>query len=660
MPMMLRISATALALIFANMMPVNASDLADFTQVSSARNDLAGPDVHALRYFAEIKDATSYQKEFARLRRQYPDFHFDVSRLFEKDTRNTDLWTLFSTGDYAAVNLEIENQRQLNQYWMPDPALLDALDVINQRSELLQAFDRGDYMQVVEIAAVNKGALEDSNVDVISAVAVALVHQQQYDAAIAAFDMGVRHGTNVDLVAVLIQRAGRYLPFADSYKLYDVLRMRGGDAQTQYRNAFQRGLLIRANQHKFGVPPNFHDGSEPFGEKALVANRWDDIQLLAWNYYIQGSYDLAYKWFSAMPDDYANGKVVEGTILSLKMLGRLKEAVVLAKKWKDDYPEIAKLYINLTAPDLLFAKAKKLSSSFLTLFADITKQYQSGEGAEALGWYAFNVRQTEASNAWFDKALEWNPTETATFGKTLVASQMGDREAFDRLKEQYADEYPSIAKLEYRKKYTGKRRSASKSSLLSIAMANAHKAGQYRTCVNKSDQLIALGKSRARDYEMRGWCLMKLDRPSEAKVAFMKATNSKGSGGNGGISNYGTALAALEQGRTHKASEILNSGVLNRDQTVVIQRTLWAQQAIAAFNAHRYRDAISLLNRRRQLATEPRNLNELRAWSLYYLGDLRSAYNAFSAMDQVLSTHESRNGLRTIRERLNVSSRGNG
>jgi tetratricopeptide (TPR) repeat protein len=151
---------------------------------------------------------------------------------------------------------------------------------------------------------------------------------------------------------------------------------------------------------------------------------------------------------------------------------------------------------------------------------------------------------------------------------------------------------------------------------------------------------------------MRGWCLMQLQRPAEAQEAFSRAVEGEDADTRDKKSSaYGATLAALKSGRTDSAYEIANQNSLEPKQRQVVNKEILTQRAIAAFRNEDYRSTLYSLNELRKIAAEPRDLAQLRGWSLYYLGDLRGAEAVFTAIDSTYSTVDSRRALTTVRRK---------
>ncbi|MFO1148298.1 MAG: hypothetical protein U1E62_07970 [Alsobacter sp.] len=73
-----------------------------------------------------------------------------------------------------------------------------------------------------------------------------------------------------------------------------------------------------------------------------------------------------------------------------------------------------------------------------------------------------------------------------------------------------------------------------------------------------------------------------------------------------------------------------------------------AVRAVAEYKANNYAGAIALLDQRRAVAAEPRDLALLRGWAYYNSGDLTRAKTVFRDLDAVSRTKESQEGLGVV------------
>jgi hypothetical protein len=180
------------------------------------------------------------------------------------------------------------------------------------------------------------------------------------------------------------------------------------------------------------------------------------------------------------------------------------------------------------------------------------------------------------------------------------------------------------------------------------SMASAYQAKDYGRCLAIASRLEASGRLDSRSALQKGWCLMGLDRPQEAALAF---TQARGTAATAEDAAYGEALARLRNGQSSEAAMAANGAALAPQKRNEIGVAVLAQRAAAAFDAGQYRSTLEILNQRRLYVGEPRDLSVLRGWSLYHLGYREDAQKVFGTLDAQLSTKDTRTGLAVSSQR---------
>lgn len=647
--------------LFTSLVMIASPAFAQQTPTTLAMVRATSPDVHALRYYAKLGETERFQLELERLRRLYPGFQPPANLLADDVGYEQELWDLFGEGRFEELAARIEEIKKLDTSWTPSDELARELNRRTMRSQLLDAYRDFDTEVVKRLANENPLLINPEDPEVVWAVAEIFAMEQDIEAAIRAFTFAVTTGQSVDVKTGALQKVAQHLPTDKATELYNLAKVQYADEQIDEALdiGFARGLVIRSNQFGVGFPADYIAIINLYMQQAM-ANGWiDDIEVLSWTLYNQKQYLPALALFQKSLEIKPEPKTVEGVLLSLKHLDRLPEARPIASQWRTASNDIALLYLNIWAPTLLADKPSALDAQFLQTFAMTTNEVSSGEGAEALGWYAYNVKQFAAADAWFTKAMEWEITETAVLGRMLTAAAVKNRALFDQIKGAYMLTYPDLGKHLYEpvyamaRKSAPSRRSSTRSETLSNAITAAYEAKNFTRCLQLSDRQIAAGRVGPRDYQMRGWCLMQLQRPAEAQEAFTMAVESdSGNNKDRKASAYGASLAALQSGRTDAAFDIASTNRMEDGQRRVINKEILTQRAIAAFRNEDYRSSLYSLNELRKIASEPRDLADLRGWSLYYLGDYRGAANVFEAINATYSTAASRRALATVREKL--------
>lgn len=142
---------------------------------------------------------------------------------------------------------------------------------------------------------------------------------------------------------------------------------------------------------------------------------------------------------------------------------------------------------------------------------------------------------------------------------------------------------------------------------------------------------------------MRGWCLMELNRPSEAAIAFEAAMETSNAAVRRDAA-WGQSLAYLRSGLTDEAAVAAAKTPQSRQRAIELEAAILSQRATSFFEAGRNVEALLALDQRAKIAAERNDLMALRGYAYLSLGRLDDARQVFKA----LAATGSREGLRGL------------
>lgn len=627
---------------------LNPNAIAPLSGINGAR-----PDIEALRYYAVRGEQARMQAELLRLKKLYPKWQQPENIFSDQSGEEKTLWNLYSKSDLASVKAELARLKINLPGFQPSPELLTKIDERETRENVQAAWKKKDWAGVLDLINQQPALLMSEDVELIWFVAEAYARLERPDAALEAFSAAFASSKTKQERKATMQKAASLLSTQAALTLLGSTPEVSVDKvlKGEVEDAIVRGALGRSAEVGEEPPAILTTHIAAFEKRAKSSGVQQDAVLLAWSYFGRSQWEPAQKWFHLANSLGRDTKAMEGQIMSLKRLELMPQAKTLADQWQDETPQIGGLYLGLSAPQLLTSKPQALSVEFLQNYASKTGSLKSGEGAEALGWYAYNVGQLDAARAWFSKAMQWELTETAIYGSALTASKQKDRVGFEAIKASYGGKFQRIAKLKYkvrlprRKVANVKRHSThnSRTGSLRGKIARVYKAKQFSSCLRLSRKLRTYGPLKSADQQMRGWCLLGAKRPAEAERAFAAAVRM---GGTGKVSSaYGQSLAALRTGKTNHALSIANTNVLTAKQRRVVDVELLTQRSRAAFNNRDFAAAIYALNKRRKIVAESRDLTIMRGWAHHHVGQFKSSKQIFAMLDSQLSTRETRRGV---------------
>jgi tetratricopeptide (TPR) repeat protein len=626
----------------------------------------AGPtvDMSALRYYAVHHETARVAAEIHRLRSLYPDWQppADPAAIEIPDASDIQaLWTLFGADKLAELHAEIARRQTADPNFSVPADLAAKLALKEARLALITASDKNDFAMVVTIVGKTPQLADPADLDVAWRVVEAYGRTGAGDKALE-LDRAILANSQDSAVRLATARkAVEVLPPAELDALLSSGKI-GPDGRSEFESASldlarQRLARIVSGASADTLAPADLTRLETSARTPTGAS---DAALLGWWHYARKEWGPANDAFrlalAALPSidkaSAADAKIAQGAALTLKELGRLRDAETLSYQWRNNDPELALLYLDLVEPDLTRPQPVAIEPERLQRFSDAVLAQQSGDGAQALGWYAYNIRQFAAARAWFEKAMAWQPRESTALGMTLSLQQLGDKSALVAFLAQNKPTFPSLSAVERSQPQAGSRSGTSgrKPGGMSqaAAMAAAYNRKDYARCLEVAAGHEAIGRLDGAASLQKGWCLTALNRPAEAAIAFASA---RGSGADRGDAAYGQALAELSSGHSEAAVAAASAVPLSAQRRNEIGIAALAQRAVSAFNSGRYEEAVRLLDRRRAYAPESRDLMMLRGWSFYHTGRVDEARAIFAVLDQQLSTRESQTGLAAVSPR---------
>ncbi|SHO67136.1 hypothetical protein SAMN02745172_03802 [Pseudoxanthobacter soli DSM 19599] len=166
------------------------------------------------------------------------------------------------------------------------------------------------------------------------------------------------------------------------------------------------------------------------------------------------------------------------------------------------------------------------------------------------------------------------------------------------------------------------------------------------------------GRLSASQSLTKGWCLLDLNRPMEAAVAFGAAMDGAPGTQTASDAAYGRSLAYLRAGLTDNAAVAAAAAPQDLSRRADLGVQILSQRAVSAYQAGRYVDAILAMEQRNAIVPESREDMLLRGWAYYNLGEVATARRIFEAVDRAASTKESRRALAVVFDRQRIRTSG--
>ena len=120
-------------------------------------------------------------------------------------------------------------------------------------------------------------------------------------------------------------------------------------------------------------------------------------------------------------EDYVNteqgfAKTQEGYALTLRALGRMEQAEAIAWSWRDRWPSLRALFIDIAAAELDRKDGPELSPERVRRYLEAIEADRSSTGAAALAWRQYRLGAFDSAGDWFRKAIDWSKTRPPEAG----------------------------------------------------------------------------------------------------------------------------------------------------------------------------------------------------------------------------------------------------
>ncbi|KQP24091.1 tetratricopeptide repeat protein [Methylobacterium sp. Leaf100] len=422
-------------------------------------------DESALRYYAAQKQTARMKAEIGRLKRLYPGWTEpeDLDTLKPSPPEEAPLWDLFTAGRFDDLREAIANRRASDPAWQPSEELTRKLLRAEFRSRITalgtaQGAKRAE--DVVALYRADQAAVDPSDVESIWTIADSLAAMGSTEEAQTLYRSVLQGNADAGARRATIQKAMAYLKMAQAEELIALGRGeadRKGDGKAEFDP-------IRLDITRAQIAAFLHDdpAQEPkvpdlaaFQAYAKASNDPGQTSLLGWYGYKRRQYRDALDWFKLAIAHGGDAMVAHGLAHTLRALNRVRDAEEVAYAWRDRFVGNEILYIDLLERRLTQANPPFVEPARIERYAKVVAASGSGEGAQALGWYAYNSCQFEAALEWFQRGVAWLPGETTVLGYALTLQRLKRQREYLEVINRYDGLFPKVVDLLFREDVGG-------------------------------------------------------------------------------------------------------------------------------------------------------------------------------------------------------------
>lgn len=411
-------------------------------------------DDSALRFYAQQHQMARVKIELERLQTLYPGYKIPKDAFVPVadagGPEDQPLWDLFGADKLVELEAQIKLHEAADPSWHPPLLLATKLHAKEMRSKILAFYKAAKWENLLLLAKHDPAAFTSKDLDLMWKIAAAAANAHKMDQSIGIYETILKTTQDPQKRVATLQMAMAHLPMAAVEHLYGM-----GETLADGHNEFD---VILTDITRARIVAYLHDtrpdNIKPadfasFSTYAKTATDPNQAGLVGWYYYKRADYQKALTWFKQAIAKGGDGVIAHGLARSLLELGDYPAAEAVAFAWRNSNVDNSMLYIDLLGRQLTESTPPYVSNQDIANYAQVTLETSSGEGAQALAWYAYNSCQYHSALQWFRRAAAWYPKEGTIKGLALTYRRLGDMPQFVTTVNRYDGLFPSVVALVY-------------------------------------------------------------------------------------------------------------------------------------------------------------------------------------------------------------------
>ena len=410
-------------------------------------------DESALRYYAAQGQKQRVEAEARRLSALNPGWSMpeDIwsARLPMGD--EDPLWALFTAGDLDGLKRAIAQRQTAEPGWLPSDDLLRKLKFKELREVILGKAAKSQWFHICDLAVehLKGGISNDAELSWVVAEGYARCDRKA-EAKSILFRVLQRSG-DANERRTTILKALALLRMLDVEQFLEMGRKIEGAASdfSDLANDLTRGRILAflRGEREEAIDPAQLAAFEAFAEMGQGS---EAAELVAWLAFRKNKLDAALKWFLLARARSGDPTSAHGLAQTLWRLGKVREAEDIAFDSRETVPANMLLFIDIFESQLTNAAVESIEADRLIRYAKVTLEARSGEGAQALGWYAYKSCQFETALDWFRRASAWLPRETTILGQAVSLQRLKKPRDYMELVNRYDGLFPTVVGLVFK------------------------------------------------------------------------------------------------------------------------------------------------------------------------------------------------------------------
>ena len=409
-------------------------------------------DESALRYYASLGQKSRVDAETRRLAKLDPTWHVPADLWTAPASRSDEalLWKLFAQNRIDELNQAIVARQAVEPDWKPSDDLLGKVKTKTLRLKVMTLAKGEDWHAIVQSFKASGIAWAQDDAEALWVIAEAYARENDCGEAYVVLQSLLARHQDPNERRATIERAIALVPMDSVEKLVAM-----GHIDSSGRSEW---APIEADITRARISAFLHD--EPANEVgADELSRFEDgvrgaadpnePGLIAWYAFKKGDYAQALDWFKLAISHGGDAMIAHGLAHTLRKLDRKREAEEVAYAWRDPLVNNAILFIDLLEEDFTKQQPPFIEAERVARYAQVTMTTSSGEGAQALAWYAYNTCQYPLALKWFERAVAWLPKEATVYGYALSLQRLKRTKDFREVVNRYDGLFPKVVALAF-------------------------------------------------------------------------------------------------------------------------------------------------------------------------------------------------------------------
>ena len=407
-------------------------------------------DETALRYYASLGQKARVAAETMRLSRLDPHWHApdDLASTRPGHPDESALWALYKQDRLDDIAKAVALRQSVEPAWTPSDDLTAKIKTRQLRARILNLAKTEDWHAIVQSFKQSGIAWAKDDAEALWIIAEAYARENDCGEAYVVYRSILADHTDPAERRATIEHAIALIPMSYAEKL---IAMGRKDAADEFQPIEIDITRARISAFLHDEPANdvSPDALQRFQDFVREAADPNEPGLVAWYDFKRRDYKPALDWFKLAIGHGGDAMIAHGLAHTLLKLDMKREAEEVSYAWREPLVNNAILFIDILETDFTKEQPPFIEAERVARYAKVTMATESGEGAQALGWYAYNTCQYPLALQWFQRASAWLPKEATTYGYALSLQRLRKAREFREVVNRWDGLFPKTVALAF-------------------------------------------------------------------------------------------------------------------------------------------------------------------------------------------------------------------